>query len=838
MAVIATSGVLRNRFRILTPTDFNTEGFTHDNSRMPDKSVNLGTAIVTGSVWDADNRAAQHHFHIQEISGWMDSTSGTLEVSDFKSHLTPGIAVFQAGIGDNADCQLSGIETLDANTWRPIIKAGTFFDLETQLYLHSSGAIESIVTGSDLRTQLNTEPLAPHPITLATFFIDKWGKAYLYEQFKHKVKFTGWSGLETLASVGNSSPPLYQPTYSGIRWYNANTTKFEFMVDRTIPEIIRSRNITSGVHAVLRKVPYARDKYQLPLVPVASISGTPTIKVFSESVDFDSTGLATLKLENLGTVTSGFVVTSGGYVRLSGILQASGNYIQTETSVATWPNTGTLLVDDMIDQRLEQINYISATSSGFLADSVRLSGIQHRDQSQIRFVLSGYAPGGSLGFTVSGTTISGNTYTGQHFINYNIDMDSAPAFNQFTGLTTVSGTDLTSRADLDITYYRGISLCYEPSGLLEHTARPALNMNPLTQGNIDGIMWFSTFPLRADKIIVSTSKSRDTDNIVGPIFTGNDFLTLTAKVIDRFGAAVPNEPVSVSLSNAQSIGKIDGISPLGQTISKTTNSRGEAKFVYTPPETIHGLGYFTQFSNIVGSGIEFSQTFDLAEVYVSGSWTNLTFAVWNNDEYDLWSEVSGALTYTADGRFEIISKVTGGSLGTYATVAPITPVAALDSTGAILSTSGQVKTLVYTDGELPSSETEIGAFFVSADKQATVGVIAPNSKATSKTVKIKIAIPSFMKGELYFGPLEDVDTRSLDSLAYLTINPYTMDFIDEHRFDPRQLGNVFRLQGTKTDEFMRNKFYLVPDWLALDATPNSDEARKFFSFRNRFILEV
>ena len=839
MATTVTSGVLRNRFRLIVSSGYSPDGFTHDDSRMPDKAVDLGTAVIAGSVWDGDNSAAEGHFHIQETSGWMSSISGTLELSDYKSHYTPGIAVFQAGIGDNADCLLSGIEVADANTWRPVVDTGIFFDLETQLYLHSSGSIEAIVSGSDLRTVLSVEPLAPHPITLSTFFIDKWGKAYAYEQFAHKVRFTAWSGLTetlpTLQSVANSTPPLYRPAYSGIRWYNVDTTKFEFMVDREVPEVIRSRNITSGVHATLRKVPYARNQYQLPLVPVASLSGTPTVNVFSEPIAFGSTGLGTVKLEALGSIGS-LVVTSGGYVRLSGTLQPSGNYIQTETSVATWPGAGTILIDDMIDQRTEQVDYLSATTSGFWASGVRLSGVQHRNQSQIRMVLSGQA---GSGFFVNGTNISGATYEGQHFINYSVAMDTAPTYDQYTGLITVSGTELTARADLDLTYYRGIALCYEPSGLSEYTSRPAINMNPLVQGNVDGMLWFSTFPLKADKITVTASKNKDIDNIVGPVFAGNDFLTLTAKVTDRFGAPVPNESVSVALSNAQSIGKIDGVSPLDETVAKDTNSRGEARFVYTPPETIHGLGYFTQFSNIVNSsGLQFNQTFDLREIFVSGAWTNLTFAVWSDDEYDTWSEVSGTLTYTADGRFEIITQITAGSLGDYATFAPIEPTVALDSAGAILSTSGQVKTLVYADGQLPTTETAIGAFFVSAEKQATVGVIAPDSKATSKTLKIKVAVPDFMKGELYFGPLEDVDTRSLDSLAYLTINPYTMGFIDESRFDPRQLGNVFRLEGTKEDEYMRNKFYLTPDWLNLDNTPNSNEARKQFSWRNRFILEV
>ena len=840
MATISTSGYLRNRFRLIMASGLNPEGFIHDDSRMPDRAVDLGTAVIAGSVWDADNRAAQTRFNISETSGWMNSVSGTLELSDYKSHMIPGLAVFEAGIGDNSDCLLSGIETLDADTWRPIVETGAFFDLETLLYLHSSGSIEEIVSGTDLRTALAIEPQTPHPITLSTFFMDKWGKAFVYERFEHKVRFTGYSGLiNTLQTVPNSDPPLYRPAYSGIRWYNVDTTKYEFMVDRTIPEIIRSRNITSGVHAILRTVPYARDKYQLPLVPVASISGTPTINVYGEIQAFNTSGLATVALEGKGTVSS-IVVTSGSYVRLSGTLQPSGTFIPTGSTVATWPNTGTILVDDMIDQRNEQINFKAVSSSGFMVSGVRLSGVQHRDQSQIRLIISGTDYLGN-GFTVSGTYISGTTYAGDHYINYSVAMAAVPPYDQYTGLMTVSGMELTARADLDLTYYRGIGLCYEPSGLSEYTSRPAININPLVQGNVDGTLWFSTFPLKADRVQVSVSKKKDpVDNIIGPIYAGNDFLVITAKVMDRFGAPVPNEPVSVALDNVQSIGKIDGFTPLEQEAVKETNSRGEARFVYTPPETIHGLGYFAPFENIVNSsGLQFAQSFDIKEIFISGVWKTRTFAVWRDDEYDTWSAESSIFEYTADGRFEIIATIdAAGTLGTYAVFAPIEPIAALDENGVVLTTSGLVTTLVYAPGELPTAETDIGAFFISAEKQVTLGVVAPNSKATSKSMKIKIAIPEFMKGELYFGPLEDVDTRSLDSLAYLTINPYTMGFIDQNRFDPRQLGNVFYVRGSKSDDYIRNKFYIVPDWLGLEQDSKDTSVRKQFSWRNRFILEV
>lgn len=824
MAVqVQSSGVFRNRFRLLEGSGLQPQGFTYDDSRMPDKAVDLGTAVIAGSVWDGDNRAAQNKFDIPEISG-------QLECSDYKSHLTPGLAVFRAGVGDNDDCILSGINNPDSNTWNPVIQPGAFFDLESPLFLHSTDAVELIISGADKRTVLASEPLPPFPVSMATFYVDPAGKAHVYEQFQQKVRFTSISGRDTLEKIANSDPPLYRPTYSGIRWYNINSGLYEFMVDLEVPEIIRSRDIVSGVHAVLRKVPYSRNQYQLPLVPIAAFSGTPTINIYGDRLEMTA-GLGQLTMQAYGTV-SGLVVTSGGYVRLSGTLGPSGLFIQTESSVASWPNSGILLIDDMVNQVSEQVTYSDVSASGFYVPGARVSGVPHREGSQIRLVISG--------LNVSGVYVSGTTYDGYHFANYSVAMDSVPSYNEWTGLITLSGSENVARADLDLTYYRGIGLCYEPSGLSEYNVTPNLNINPLVQGNIDGQLWFSMFPLRADRIKVSTNKKKDpADKSVGPVFAGNDFLALTAKVTDRYGAPVPNEIVSISLDSVENIGEVDGASPFDGAITKETNSRGEVNFTYTPPQTIHGLGYFTQFENIVnGSGLQFGTEFELTEVFVSGSWNTLTFAVWRGDEYDGFTESSGTLEYTADGRFEVIAEISGGDLGTYATFTPITPIAALDNQGNILSTSGSVKTLVYSSGTLPGDETDIGAFFVSAEKIIKIGVLAINSQAKSETIKVKVGIPDFMKGELYFGPLEDVDTRSLDSLAYLTINPYTMGFIDENRFDPRQLGNVFRVEGSKTDEYIRNKFYIVPDWRSLDTEPTDSELRKFYSFRNRFILEV
>lgn len=820
-----SSGLLRNRFRLIINSGIMPGGFIYDDARIPGTEIDAGFGIVHGSVWDGDNRSAEISYDILSISGY-------LELSDYKSHLNRGLAVLQAGIGDNADCILSGITTPNANTWNPIISPGVFFDLEKQFYLHTSGSQEVIVSGADKRTHLDYEPLPPHPISLGTFFMDNWGKAYAYEQFRRKVKFTGISGIEdTLDKVPNTDPPLYDPNYSGIKWYNVDQTLFEFMLDPDIPEIIRSRDIVSGVHAILRKAPYAKNQYQLPLVPIAAISGYPTINVYADRVEI-SGGIGRLTVSGLGTF-SGLLATSGAYVRLSGSLENTETFIPTQSSVTTWPSIGQIFIDDVVDPIFETVNYSGVSISGFVVSGVR-NGVPHRDGSQIRYILSGAVLSGSF---VSGLS-SQSGY--DVFVNYSVLMSGNPPYNPINGLMTVSGTENVARADIDLRYYRAILLCYEPSGIPEYNIRPNLNINPLIHGQNDGILWFSLYPSKAKHIRVTTGKDKDTDGIVGPVYAGNDFLSITALVTDRFGAPVPDELISVAFSNVNNIGQIDGFEPTEQEITKQTNSTGEAKFVYTPPETIHGLGYFCSSGSVINnSGLRFNNTFDLEEIYENGEWKTLTFSVWKDDVYDVFTQSSGEFEYTADGRFELISYIAvSGSLGDYVQFAPIQPIAALDETGAILSTSGQVKTLVYTSGQLPINESEIGAYFISADKRIKIGIVAPLAQVSSQTLEIKLGIPPFMTGEMMFGTLENVETKSLDSLAYLTINPFTMGFIDESRFDPRQLGNVFKIQGTKSDEYIRNKFYFIPDWGTLYSTPGNNDVRRQFTFRNRFILEV
>lgn len=816
-----TSGILRNRFRLITDDEIDPQGFVFDQTRMPTEDADLGLGIQTGTYFDGNNSTAQVRFDVPYISGYY-------EVSHYKSHLVDGLPLLEAGIGDNKDCQLSGFNATDPDIWLPILETGPFFDPCDQLFLFSSGSTEFITSGNSKNVVLQSKVQQPHPVIIGGFWMDEWGQAYAFELFKHKVKFTGVSGLDTMNPVPNSDPPLYNPSSSGTLWHLVDTTGFEFLVDNDVPELVLNQTINSGVHAILRKVPYSRNQYQLPLVPVLSISGAATLTVRADRLELTN-GIGLIPLAYLGALdTTSVVVTSGNYIRLSGTLEDDALLVPALTNVSgVWPSGGTILIDGG-ENINEQIDYASI-SGIYFSGLTRTNGLVHRDGSQIRLVLSP---------TMSGNYVSGLSYTGDVFVDYQVDV-SGLSFDSTNGLLTLSGTEDTARADLDITYYRGWLVCYEPSGFSERLVRPNINVNPVLQGQSQGILWFSTYPLRAADIGVAFSKNVDTDGYIGPIFVGNDYLVMTATVKNQWGAPVPSESVAVSLDDITNIGQVDGSDPIDGITAKTTNNAGEARFVYTPPATIQGMGHFADRDTMPhASGLEFVSTFDLTEIYESGVWTTRTFAIWNDDEYDTYSETSDAFSFSATGRFELVAKVeVSGSSGEYVIFGPVTPAAALDENGNTLATSGEVKTLIFASGSLPMA-SGVRSFFVSANRRISVGIVAPESQVSSPAAKIKLKIPDFMTGEFLFGEMDDVDTSSFDSIAYLTINPFRQGHIDDARYDPRQLGNVFRIQGTKTDEYLRNKFILIPNWNEFLTDPTSNEIRKQFTFRNRFILEV
>jgi hypothetical protein len=829
----AISGYLRGRFRLNVTSGLEAPGFVYDKARMPGEEIDRGTPISEGAFWDGSNKAFHDKFHIPEVSG-------KLEYSWKRSNITPGESFLIAGYGDNDDLELSGI-IADASgiSWSPIIEGGVFFDLDTALYLYSQDCSEEIVNISGTNRGYVTTylPAEYKPMVLATFFVDDWGRARVYENFKQKHSFTSWNGQETLSPTPGTDPVVYESRYTSIRWQNVVSgttypTNFEFLLDRWAPGVVVNKLITSGVHARLRRVPWSQTNIQLPLVPVTSLT-SGVFYVYEDPVRAVN-GIA---ITTIQSGISNVLVTGSGYVRVSGSWDnASGILPAVPTASGVFPASGMILIDDG-DERQEIVTYLSFSGiffSGLTRSSTTVgnSGIIHRDGAQIRLIVSGV--------TAVANYISGvNMTTGDYLVNYRVSGVSQ-TLDTLTGLLTVPALSGIHRVEYDVNYKRGILLCYEPSGITEFIYRAdEININPLAHGTDQGIVWASMFPLHPAKIKLETSRNKNDDGTIGPVYAGNDFLVVNAKVLNEKGAPVPQEVVTLVLENPINAGYVNAESPGLELITRVSDGTGVARFVYTPPDTIQGLGYFVSSGSLVGSGLVLTSDIPIEEVWdATAGYKTLLFSVYNDDLYTTYSEVSGAFDFTADGRFELVTVISGGTSGVYSIWTAIEPVALLDSNNLVVTASGsRVSQIVYAPNSIPTG-TDIGSYFVSVERRISVGAMIPGSNIASESLEVIVGIPRFMTGEFLFGAIDAPDTSAFDSLAYLTVNPFEHRTPTDSRHDPRNLGNVFRIQGS-TNSFLRFKFYLGIDYDALaDSTDGRTEIKKIHTFRNRFILET
>lgn len=828
--MVNTSGILRNRFRVVSELIRDPRGFTYDYHRLPFNDADNGTAVKVGSYWDTENSAALDKYNIPEISGHL--------IYHFsRSSQARGDEWLQAGIGDNQDLQLSGIEYQSDGSWAPIIKSSPWFDLEQEAYLYNNDCIEFIISGNDRVELLDQKVKQYTPISMATYYVDKWTRARQYETFEHRHSFTSTdSSEETLLPISGTEPTLYEPRVSGVRWQYVNSGLDEVIYDPEAPALIRSKNIISGVSATLQKVPWSQTKYQLPLIPAINISGIINYFVNDDYVEINNS-IATLKVQGSGSVNWVYFC-SGEYTRLSGTIHPSPSTIPVNSgSVASWPTSGGFLVDGG-DGAITYGEYTGKSASGLSGINVIYNDRVQHDQAKLWYAYSGsYA--GTSGF--ADAPIVSGALTAYYSISGGMDY----TLNQKTGILEIPQVSGTGRVIADLDYYRGILVSYQPSGSTLYYQPSGLDVNLLRAGSSHGIIWAGMFDVKPARITLSTSRGTNSDGVVGPIYAGNDYLVITAKVLGRQNAPVPNTIVYLTFDKIGNAGLVDGVEPSLQNTSKTTDGAGEARFIYTPPDTINGLGYFVSAGAgvINSSGIRLGEEVQLKELFTSGdTWNTLLYAVHNDDYYLDYTTTSGFFTYDADGRFELITEISGqNSLGQNIWQ-PLRPVEALDVNGnTIDTTSGLlsgVYTLVYPSGSLPT-DTSIGAYFVSANKQIRIGAATEDGFAVAPSFTTQISIPPFMTGEFLWGPVDDPDTKAFDSLSYLTINPYTNIDPSRDRTDPRALGNVFRVLASNVQTYLRNKFYVGVDIEKLYNTSSGrNTLRKLYTFRNRFIVEV
>lgn len=825
--------IFRNRFAVILSGVKQPPGFIYDYHRMPPVEVDNGSILSESSYWDGSNAQA-----IDRVS--LTDDSGTYNWHPTKSYLWLGQPWLQAGIGDNNDMLFSGLVNVSGE-WYPKIFNGTFYDKNNELFLYSDNAVELIVSGSSAKVfDLPSKPQDFTPIFVGSFYVDSWSRAYLFNNYNYKTVFTA-SGTNTpFPIISGSNPSIYNIDYSLISWSNVDTTNNEFVVDRANNKLLINKNIVGSIFVnTLGRRQNKEIEFQLPLVPVEELTTTVTAQIFEYYVEMSGNtgevkihgGIDPIYQDPLNFLCDVNYVRSSGYasVNVSASGFVSGN---SATAFSGWYSSGLCLVD-LGDSRVYVFEYASRTDS-------TLSGLSSYLPSQFGIPNNSLLRQAYDTPELSGSTIIPNISIADGLYSFYYVKGELPySLDKNRGILTIPALSGAARVYITTSYTPGLFVTYEPSGSSNVLTYSGLDLNPLLRGNNHGILSASLHTLVPEKITISTDQSIDTNNKLS-IYAGSDYLTINIAALDRDNIPVANVPVKLTFDRQFSVGYVDGVEPSVSTTLKTTNALGEARFVYTPPDKIQGLGYFVNKTNVInGSGLTLPEPVIMSELASGSAWNTLLFGIWDNDGYLDFTETSGLYTYEADGRFELVTAVSGAAYGT--TIwKPVTPSAALDQNGNILpisATSSGVYTLVYPSGAIPT-DTNIQAYFISAEKEIRIGAVTSNGYAVAPTFGIKVKIPRFMTGEFYWGQIDDPTTSSFDSISYLTINPFTSLDLTASRANYRSLGNVFKIISTISSK-LRNKFYVSLDVDSLRATPTGQqELRKAFGLRNRFILEV
>jgi len=342
---------------------------------------------------------------------------------------------------------------------------------------------------------------------------------------------------------------------------------------------------------------------------------------------------------------------------------------------------------------------------------------------------------------------------------------------------------------------------YEEYGYSDVFTAKEADVNPVAQSLNKGFVVVGRGELDISSIILSTTKSsyRADADTFGPVYVGADYASLLAHVYSSAGSLVPNAEVTFWITTAPAVGGVGGS---GSSAQRRTGYDGIARCAYTPPTSVDSMGFFVTSVGVgntvtLPSGAAFEDT---ADVY--------TYHVLKDDPWKgkVGADTSiGEIPWSAsppNGRKVIFYKwdaaavnpVTG-KLGAYAPVRPS-------------SISGG-NVLTYADTLAPPDPTpsnvNLGAYWIVSDRYVSIqaSVYSPRLNRTilSNTIKIRVEIPLYMRGEYIKNNLNAIpfgwrikDTTyevasAFGGATYISINPFAgpypiVDVIAGETWDP------------------------------------------------------
>lgn len=355
------------------------------------------------------------------------------------------------------------------------------------------------------------------------------------------------------------------------------------------------------------------------------------------------------------------------------------------------------------------------------------------------------------------------------------------------------------------------------------------DVSPISQSVNQGYVCVSHEELQAGTITLSV----DTDIIpfsdpltYGPVYVGNDFVTLRAEVLSPTGTKVPGIEVEFELTPS-SIGSMAG-SSTGISYG-TTNGDGHAFTFYQTPVDAEEMGFYaTSSSSVQGNnlvldntsaGLTLEDDIYLYKVlkddpllgmtfheYLEDNlpdppwWANpstypMKYEQWKAEMVDFLNLAEWTTSPTPNGRKVVVynwdDAAINPMLGTTGAFVPTRPTS-VDSTGSILTypAGALIPSDPYYTVAYPPYFEDVGAYWVACTKyvefRASCWSEVYNRRIYSNTIRVKVQLPRYLLGEYvndqlykipfgwkFYDDMSNQYASGLDGATFLTINPHS-----------------------------------------------------------------
>lgn len=161
------------------------------------------------------------------------------------------------------------------------------------------------------------------------------------------------------------------------------------------------------------------------------------------------------------------------------------------------------------------------------------------------------------------------------------------------GLLQFGSTDLGGRPppayNIRVAYFKTMALEYEPINTRDTCKEGLANLNPLTRYNADGFVFIRQKSEDVGSLVLTSELPEIAENFFGPLFIGNAFTKIIAKVLTIDGDPIEGQTVFFEILS----GPDDATFGTDQTGSAVSAGNGNATILLNPPRTIQQLGGVT-----------------------------------------------------------------------------------------------------------------------------------------------------------------------------------------------------------------------------------------------------